>query len=226
MSFSHNELCQLGAKWLRNSTLHNCKSVMIECGSFAERPDVIGFRYNQAPYGSVLLEAKTSRSDFFADRNKEHKQEGKGMGKWRYYICPEGVIQPSDLPPFWGLLHVSPKGRIKIIKGVFEKKKTYTEIKQGYEDYAFPVYDIETEHRLLAINLQGMMYNEAADVDYREIYKTHRKIQSELTDAVRNVERLERELDMMKQREAILLVREKKCTCGSTLALPRIRSVY
>lgn len=205
MTFSHNDLCVLGAKWLRSGSLHNCKSVMIECGSFSERPDVIGFRYNTAPYGSVLLEAKTSRSDFLSDKKKKHKLHGEGMGKWRYYICPKGILCAEDMPDGWGLLHVSDSGRIKVIKGVFEDKSSYTRIKDDYERYAFDKFDIHLEHRLLAINLQGMMYNEDNGLDLREMSKRYRKLEIELNEANMSAEAAKRELLLAKQREKALL---------------------
>lgn len=225
MSFSHSELCDIGAKWLRNGKYHNCKSVMIECGSYDEKPDVIGFRYNIKPYGSVLIEAKTSYADFLTDlREKPFRAEGKGMGKWRYFLCPEGIISPDSLPPYWGLLYVTPTGRVKVIKGVFEKKKTYTEIQEGYKQYAVPVYDIETEHRLLAINLQGRMYDEEAGIDYRELRKKYKKMERLVNEAERNVRILEEELRVLRNREASLLKRLEDCTCGSNSPIPRIRS--
>ena len=29
----------------------------------------------------------------------------KGIGDYRYYLCPYGVIKTEELPPHWGLLY-------------------------------------------------------------------------------------------------------------------------
>lgn len=109
----HRALCALGANWLVRN--HKCRAVLVERGGAGnEMPDVIGFHYQD----SFLIEAKTSRADFLADKNKSFRVNPEtGMGKYRYYICPKGLINPDEVPENWGLLYVSPKGRIsKIIE--------------------------------------------------------------------------------------------------------------
>jgi len=109
----HYSLCALGANWLVRN--HKCRSVMVERGgsSTGEMPDVIGFYFDD----SFLIEAKMSRSDFLADASKPHRKNPEtGMGKYRYYICPKGLISPDELPDNWGLLYVSTKGSIRKIK--------------------------------------------------------------------------------------------------------------
>lgn len=107
---THKSLCCLGARWLMRN--HKCRSVLVERGSFcAEMPDVIGFYADR----SYVIEAKTSRSDFLADAKKPHRIDG-GMGQFRYFICPKGLISPDEVPDGWGLLYVSEKGMIKLIK--------------------------------------------------------------------------------------------------------------
>lgn len=91
-------------------------------GWTGEVPDAIGFRYtgavNSLEDGTVLVECKVSRSDFFADSSKPHRYSG-GVGNWRYYMAPEGVIRLDDLPPKWGLIEVSARGHIKLLRGVY-----------------------------------------------------------------------------------------------------------
>jgi hypothetical protein len=58
---------------------------------------------------TVLIEVKTSRSDFLADkrkyaRSKVAEELNHQIGNYRYYLCPEGVITEADLPDNWGLL--------------------------------------------------------------------------------------------------------------------------
>lgn len=100
-SLEHNQLVALGAKWLKKQGFAVVATEITASGS-REQPDVIGFR-SQC---SAVIEAKVSRSDFLADRHKpERAADGKGLGVYRFYLCPVGVIEPLDLPPRWGLLH-------------------------------------------------------------------------------------------------------------------------
>lgn len=107
----HRRLCDLAVRWLRRSNSARgpgCLFAISEAWSDyrMEIPDAIGWRISQASQ-SVVVEVKVSRADFLADASKPHRQDpAKGMGRWRYYMCPEGVIQPDDLPPKWGLLWV------------------------------------------------------------------------------------------------------------------------
>lgn len=60
---------------------------------------------------SYLIETKISRSDFLADAKKPFRQDAtQGVGDYRYYACPEGLIKPDELPEKWGLINV-PLGR-------------------------------------------------------------------------------------------------------------------
>ena len=96
----------------------------------AELPDVIAFNRDQ----STVIECKVSRSDFFKDRSKPFRMNpNSGMGDSRYYCCPKGLIKPSDLPPYWGLLYVLPDGRIR------KQRECYRPFKKN----------IEAEHHLL-----------------------------------------------------------------------------
>ena len=63
-----------------------------------EIPDATGFRTAAEDEGSVVVEVKVSISDYMADRGKAHRQDGAlGMGLYRYYMAPEGVISVADL---------------------------------------------------------------------------------------------------------------------------------
>lgn len=102
---THKELVDVGYRW-----------VMKRCG-FAfkelvtvnkEIPDVIGFN----SCGTFLLEAKTSRADFLCDKKKEFRQNPeKGMGDWRFFIVPKGLVTIEELPKGWGLIEVSDSGK-------------------------------------------------------------------------------------------------------------------
>lgn len=88
---------------------------MTEVGGLygGERADAFGYRWGRGAF-SIVVESKVSRSDFLADRNKPHRNGTvAGMGDFRYYICPEGLIEISDLPHGWGLLWVNSRGHVK-----------------------------------------------------------------------------------------------------------------
>lgn len=98
---THAELVARAAAWLRAK---GCKIVFTELVTLTgETPDAIGWRDSGGT--SFLIECKTSRSDFHAERNKGHRRpDVAAMGRYRYYFCPPGLIKPADLPPRWGLL--------------------------------------------------------------------------------------------------------------------------
>ncbi|NID14357.1 hypothetical protein [Luteibacter yeojuensis] len=111
---THSELVEIAGRWLRGTA--GCKVVMTElvalCGN-GEIPDAIGWRGND----SILVECKTSRADFFADRAKTFRREPeRGMGALRYFLAPEGVLKVDDLPPRWGLLESRPRG-VRLLAG-------------------------------------------------------------------------------------------------------------
>jgi hypothetical protein len=121
IDLSHAGLCALAAKWLKRSASqngHGCAVAVTEApsGWNGEIPDAVGFRISGHQDGSVMVEVKVSRSDFLADKMKPHRAT-VGIGNWRYFMCPEGIIQPSDLPDGWGLLWVNPRGHIKPMAG-------------------------------------------------------------------------------------------------------------
>lgn len=110
---SHNEGCHIAAKYLHKNL--NCGAVFVEANPFnnSESPDAIGFR----PDGcSILIEVKVSRSDFLSDKKKPHRVNPEtGMGSYRFFACPEGIILPEDLPPKWGLFYFTNRKSMKPI---------------------------------------------------------------------------------------------------------------
>lgn len=123
MDLNHSALCALAVKWLKrpnSANGHGCHVAVSECrsGWSGEVPDAIGFRQSghDLSDGSVVVEVKVTRGDFLADRKKPHRSSG-GLGNWRYYLCPEGLITPEELPPGWGLLWVNARGHIKPMAG-------------------------------------------------------------------------------------------------------------
>jgi hypothetical protein len=97
---THTQLVEKAVQWLR---AHRCGVILSEqaCAS-GEMPDAIGWK---RACHSVLVECKTSRADFLADREKPFRQKSRlGMGCERYYLAPAGLLRPEELPDGWGLL--------------------------------------------------------------------------------------------------------------------------
>ena len=105
----HYRLCEERAKWLRSKK--NCerfegrwKYVAVEiCVNGCENPDIWAFN----GWSSLVVEVKTSRSDFHNDRKKSWFQPGMShtlAGNYRYYLTPEGLLKPEDLPDGVGLM--------------------------------------------------------------------------------------------------------------------------
>lgn len=110
--FTHKQICEIGTKFLKR---FGCSVILEEfVSATSECPDLLGFKSGY----SILLEAKVSRSDFLTDKNKYfRKKEDKGMGNYRLFICPEGLIKEEELPKGWGLIYVTDKLKAKTIVG-------------------------------------------------------------------------------------------------------------
>lgn len=122
-AWTHAALCELAVRWLQRSHSqggHGCRIAFkeVRSGYSGETPDAIGFR--PGPHfmdGTVVVECKVSRADFLADSKKPHRKNTAGLGRFRYYMAPLGLIDPAELPAGWGLLGVSPAGHVKRLAG-------------------------------------------------------------------------------------------------------------
>jgi len=108
----HSALVLQAEKWLKSQ---GCGIVIKDpfraTTNSGEQPDAIGWRDGL----SILIECKSSRSDFLADKRKRfRKYPSLGMGDWRFYLCPKGVIISEDLPKGWGLLYATNKQITKV----------------------------------------------------------------------------------------------------------------
>lgn len=117
--YTHQELVDLGYKWC----MSRCSFAFKELVTInRECPDVIGFNSN----GSFLLEAKVSRCDFLSDKNKPFRSLSYlGMGDWRYFIVPKGLVQIEEIPTGWGLIEVNEKAKAKLVYNPFGKGNIY-----------------------------------------------------------------------------------------------------
>lgn len=108
----HDLLSSIGAKWLKRHGFPIVATEIIAAGS-REQADVVGFRSSC----SAIIEVKVSRADFLADKNKPERQnDGTGLGVYRFYLCPVGLIRPDELPPKWGLLYSSDGKVVEVVK--------------------------------------------------------------------------------------------------------------
>ena len=115
---THDDLVDAGRRWL----VRQSPVVITELVSGSETPDVIGFGVTlkdgrqRVGYGSVLLECKTSRADFRADQKKVYRRlSEQGLGEFRLYVTPQGLLKVEELPAGWGLLEVQPRGGLKMV---------------------------------------------------------------------------------------------------------------
>lgn len=106
----HEQLCQKAVAWLKRNGFGVASMNVWAFGS-RERVDCIGFRQQC----SAMIEVKVSRADFLADRKKPERHAG-GVGTYRFYLTPSGMLSTSDLPTGWGLLESSGKS-VKMIHG-------------------------------------------------------------------------------------------------------------
>ena len=115
---SHDELSLIVAKWLKkhskNILIPNCATIALDIKTLEqEKPDVIGWN----GCSSTMIEVKVARGDFLQDFKKPFRKYPKiGVGQYRYYCCPNGLINESELPENWGLLYLNNKNKIEIIK--------------------------------------------------------------------------------------------------------------
>lgn len=114
MSATHKELVAAAARWLQKK----CSVVVTEIATTGEEPDALGFQGSH----STLVECKSSRADFLADKNKSFRcSPYRGIGLRRYFLAPSGMIDESELALGWGLLELSEgKVRLKKESGHFE----------------------------------------------------------------------------------------------------------
>lgn len=131
----HYELCCLGAKFLKSRKnaepweIPN-KYVAVELVTLtAENPDI----WATNGYHTTLVEVKTTHSDFLADqkkwsRSKAAELSDKQLGNYRYYLCPEGIIDESEIPEKWGLLVYDGKNIVKVRNATYQKSSTDAEL--------------------------------------------------------------------------------------------------
>lgn len=110
---THAELVRHAERWLRGTA--RCSVVFTEMRTYGyEIPDAIGWK----SIHTFLIECKVSRADFHADRGKFFRSRNPemGMGHYRYFMVPDGLVHPREVLPAWGLIYVTDRGRFQTLK--------------------------------------------------------------------------------------------------------------
>lgn len=170
--FTHKMLIPLAYKWvLKNGS---CGVAFKELNSInAEYPDVIGF----GSWGhSVLIEVKVTRSDFLCDKKKSFRKDPtKGMGKYRFYMCPDGLIKPEELPEGWGLIWVGKSVRCIFNPYASYSMKTPPSIKDREKQHPGFVQNYLAEHALMYSALRRLHIKGHIECIYDKQYNYNHK---------------------------------------------------
>ncbi len=129
----HYQLCLEGAKWLKKKKNHErdetpWKYIAVEIVVYGcENPDIWAFN----GWSTIVVEVKTSHTDFLNDKKKWFKQVGNESGdpgNFRYYLTPKGLLNPEELPEGFGLLEWDGKNIERVITA---KRRTVTNHADG-----------------------------------------------------------------------------------------------
>jgi hypothetical protein len=109
---THDELVERAVRWLRSN--QRCAVVLAETGHWfvGEFPDAIGWTARGA---SILIECKSTMSDYRNDARKWFRKGNLGMGASRYYLTPPGLLKAEEVELNWGLLEARPH-MIKVVR--------------------------------------------------------------------------------------------------------------
>lgn len=161
----HRKLVEIAYRWVLKRGSCGVAFKELHTHANGEHPDVIGF----GAWGhSVLIEVKCSRNDFRLDRKKKVRQDPeKGMGRYRYYCCPTGLIKPEELPEKWGLIYVSEKGKATCI----HRPHKFTE--SGGKVFLHFDQNIKAEHGFMYSALRRLHLRNRIDEIYFPMEETN-----------------------------------------------------
>lgn len=219
---THDDLTGIALRWLKrpdSAKGPGCQLALAEVGGLfgGERCDAFGYRWGSNG-GSIVVEAKVSRSDFLADAKKPHRNgEVLGMGDFRYYICPEGLIRIDDLPERWGLLWVTKRGHVKVVAGhvcchLATVGLVNGELRKGcYFNRHLSAFwrheaNREMELGMMAHLLERLGDPEALNVRHKELYSANMKLRDRLAEhqrgkVRRNLEEFNMRYELERYRE-------------------------
>lgn len=163
-TYTHAELVALAHRWLVGAG--GCNFAFCEFSTLAswETPDALGYD----PYGTtVLVECKTSRADFFADAKKPFRRKpADGLGAFRYFLVPAGLVRPDEIPARWGLIYAYEGERAR---GVVHPLRLPRSQREAFE-WGLGERNTDGEHRILLaalrrVHLRGMWHVVQTPVD-------------------------------------------------------------
>lgn len=170
LDLTHDDLSLVGAKWL---TRHGYKYVFpnMKAQGFSENPDVLGMRGGF--YDPFVIEVKTSRSDFLADKKKPHRKPGLGIGSHYAYLAPKGLLDVAEIPYGWWLLEVSGKNtaRISVSKGFQVKngKKEFLNTDRKEMEYFQNIFtensDFDTRRKQTIMSWLSVFFDRMFDAE-------------------------------------------------------------
>lgn len=197
MTMTHAEGCALAVKWLKRPESQKgpgCIVAVSECKPFdnGEIPDALGFRSVGWEEHSVLVEVKVSRADFLADAKKPHRIDpALGLGAFRYYLAPAGLIAVDELPSGWGLIEVQGRALKVRVGHLLEQRQQHLGFKKDYSAWEHP-HNRDRERALL-VGLLARIGD--ADTLHRELKAARNKF----TYAANAAERLGEQLRQSEQ---------------------------
>ncbi|WEH90846.1 MmcB family DNA repair protein (plasmid) [Acinetobacter soli] len=110
---SHHDLVAIASKWVNKKLNFPVVATELKCIGSREIPDVLAFRAQT----SLIIECKTSLADFRKDFTKPERNGSQlGVGNYRLYCAPAGLIPIDRIPDSWGLMEVDHKGKIDLVK--------------------------------------------------------------------------------------------------------------
>lgn len=200
-NYTHKDLCDIAVKWLKRPSSqkgHGCAVAVSEVKAdfTGEIPDAIVFRTAYDP-SSVVVEVKVGRGDFLQDHKKPHRHDG-GMGNFRYFMCPTGLIKEDELPDKWGLLYVNNRGHIKVIKGPVKNTQHYFKFNEEKEKFRF---DSNTTNEMM---LLVKLFNRIGDEE---------KLSNMLKEHTNRASKFEKEMNKYKEdyEKEVKLRRKLEC---------------
>jgi hypothetical protein len=151
-ALQHDRLSGRALEWLRayratNTGIRGATEVQLAPGYVADAAALASFqwRFNHAlgcdgpndwPMHLCVFEVKTSRSDFLATfgPSERHENRKTPVACLHWCVAYEGICEPEELPDFWGLLRVGPRGGLKEVKAPKYKPQGTTVLNQAAMD--------------------------------------------------------------------------------------------
>lgn len=126
----HHALASRLAEWLRSSSRLTWENIEFKAefgpNDFCHvRPDVFSIvpTYDLARLAPLIHEVKVTRADFLSDLAKPWKRQAyQQLAGSVFYVAPEGVISPDDVPEDCGLVVERAPGDFVKAKNVRAKK--------------------------------------------------------------------------------------------------------